>query len=124
MGNDNNNSNQLGAELSNFVIWNIDSGGTLASEQYNGGKVLTSPIADGITYRSNVQVWYKLDEDQGTSSATNASILDSSGNSKNLTATTQIESVSNPGLFSKSGPSFFTFKVAGTVVGSEDQQLP
>ena len=123
LGNDSSGNNHLGAELSNFVIWNTNGGSTLASEQYNSGKVLTSPIANGITYASNVEVWYKLDEDQGTSSATSTSILDSSGNSKNLTATTQLESVSNTGLFSKSGPSYFTFKVGGTVIGSANQTL-
>jgi len=122
LGNDNNSGNPIGAELSNFVIWNTFGGNTLAQQQYNSGKVLTSPIANGITYRSNVQVWYKLDEDQGTSSATTATIIDHK-NSKNLTALTQLESVSNPGLFSKSGPSYFTFKVGGTVVGSANQTL-
>lgn len=121
LGNDNNSSNQLGAELSNFVIWNTWGGSTQALQQYNSGKALTSPLS-GVSYTTNVQVWYKLDEDQGTSSDTSTNIIDHK-NSKTLTASTQLESVSNPGLFSRSGPSYFTFKVAGTVIGSENQTL-
>ena len=124
---DTNDSQKLPAELSNFIIYDqyISIGSGNVEKLYNSGKVHTNYKDSSMPGYNNIVVWYKLDEDQGTTTSTIAAFNDSSGRSKHLSiVNTGVESISNPGLFAKAGPSYFTFKVAGTVVGSANQTFP
>ena len=121
-----NNSQKLDAELSNILFYDdyFGIGNGDRAKLYNSGKVHTNYLDNSLPHYDDLQLWYKLDEDQGTTSATSTTFADSSGRNMHLSSVaTSVESITSPGLFAKSGPSFFTFKVAGTVVGSADQTI-
>jgi len=122
-----NNSLFVQGELSNLLIYNsyLALGNGDVEKHYNSGKVHTNYLDNSMPGYNKIIVWYKLDEDQGSTSDAGVTFQDSSGRGKHLTdVAAGVESISSPGLFSKAGPSYFTFKVAGTVVGSANQTFP
>tara|TARA_B100001248_G_scaffold262098_2_gene256060 strand:+ start:787 stop:6168 length:5382 start_codon:yes stop_codon:yes gene_type:complete len=118
------NVNRLHAELSTLVIHDTYLfPGTYAEEFYNSGKVIPNYLDSGVSGYQNVKAYWKLDEDQKTSTqvGTPQTFADSSGRGKDLFVSAGVASVNNSGLFSKNGQSFFTFRVGGVVLGQQDQ---
>ena len=118
------NINNLKAEMSTLVMHDVYLfPGSYAEGFYNSGKVLPNYLDSGVSGYQNVKAYWKLDEDQRASNQVGIpeTFADSSGRGKDLFVSSGVASVNNSGLFSKSGQSFFTFRVGGVVLGQQDQ---
>lgn len=124
---------RMKARLSSFLFYNHDGVSSRSTSPptaaniatiYNSGFV--HPDYTSLAKGDDLVMYLKCDDDV----ANTDTIEDYSGLNNDFNRTgsnrigTSVVTDSSSGLKSRSGPSYFTFKVAGTVVGTENQTLP
>lgn len=124
---------RMKARLSSFLFYNHDGVSSRSTSPptaaniatiYNSGFV--HPDYTSLAKGDDLVMYLKCDDDV----ANTDTIEDYSGLNNDFNRTgsnrlgTSVVRDTSSGLKSRSGPSYFTFKVAGTVVGTENQTLP
>jgi len=122
-----NGTNSPDMKLSSLLHYNHDgssgrgSSAFTASDAaaiYNSGFVHTDYTS--LTKGDDIVGYWRLDDDPSTNR-----VEDYSGNNEDFTSISSgVTRDTSSGLRSKSGPSYFTFRVAGSIVGSANQTIP